>query len=572
MKLQVTDVEMSLIRVSPKNYRKTIDENSINELAENIRQFGLINPITVRPVGMLDYLDEETGEIISCGQNYEIVCGERRFRACKLLYDEECKANEILSARKKKKLDKYRTIPCVIREMEDEEAFDAMMTENLMREDVDPFEESYAFVEMMKQGKSIEDLALKFGKSVSFIRKRLVLNELIDEIKQMVQADKLSLSVAMYVSRFMKEQQADALKRGIIREGVAERDVRSSFEWSLQKKLNKALFGIDEDIEGYKRCSICPNNSACQGKLFGEDVEEPSCMDVNCFYRKSMDGILKKAKESDVVLVYRNNTPNKELLDKLGAIGKSVYDFWKNYRYWWENSKPTKDKDMTDVDYQQALVFWREKNEAALRDEPEKYERIAIIQDYSELKFEEFVAVKTSCKEEDEKTAGAAEKGQKKDARVVVLEEKDKKNLDKMNENIIKDLRERIGNESYEDSTKPLSDVEKRVLPALLFLECGCHQQENMGVNATEVSSTNMLEREFSDEDMNRLIRGFILSKVTESGVTYNKTQQECLKAVMKDVNKLGYDVCVEKYETVYNRRKETINKQLKEISNEVQS
>lgn len=232
MKLQVTDVEMSLIRISPKNYRKTIDENSINELAENIRQFGLINPITVRPVGISDYLDEETGEIISTGDGYEIVCGERRFRACKLLYDEECKANEILSAKKKKKLDKYRTIPCVIREMEDEEAFDAMMTENLMREDVDPFEESYAFIEMMKQGKSIEDLALKFGKSVSFIRKRLVLNELIDEIKQMVQADKLSLSVAMYVSRFTKEQQVDALKRGIISEGVAERDVRSSFEWN----------------------------------------------------------------------------------------------------------------------------------------------------------------------------------------------------------------------------------------------------------------------------------------------------------------------------------------------------
>lgn len=572
MKLQVTDVEISLIRISPKNYRKTIDENSINELAENIRQFGLINPITVRPVGISDYLDDETGEIISTGDGYEIVCGERRFRACKLLYDEECKANEILSARKKKKLDKYRTIPCVIREMEDEEAFDAMMTENLMREDVDPFEESYAFIEMMKQGKSIEDLALKFGKSVSFIRKRLVLNELIDEIKQMVQADKLSLSVAMYVSRFTKKQQADALKRGIISEGAAVKNVRSSFEWNLQKKLNKALFGIDEDIEGYKRCSMCPNNSACQGKLFGEDVEEPSCMDVNCFNRKNMDSILKKAKESNVVLVYRNNIPSKEMLDKLGTIGKSVYDFWKNYRLWWENQKPTKSKDMTDVDYQQALVFWREKNEAALRDEPEKYERIAIIQDYSELKFEELVAVKTSCKEEDEKTAGAAAKGQKKDARVVVLEEKDKKNLDKMNENIIKDLRERIGNESYEDSTKPLSDVEKKVLPALLFLECGYHQQENMGVKATEVSSTNMLERDFSEEDMNRLIRGFILSKVTESGVTYNKTQQECLKAVMKDVNKLGYDVCVEKYGTVYNRRKETINKQLKEISNEVQS
>lgn len=226
MDLQVTNVGMSEIRISPKNYRKTIDEKSIQELAENIRQFGLINPITVRKVGEEAYLDEESGEVVSTDGYYEIVCGERRFRACSILYEEENRQNEILSAKKKKKLDKFQTIPCVVRELSDSDAFDAMMTENLLREDVDPFEESYAFAEMLKMGKSIEDLALKFGKSASFVRKRLLLENVIDDVKQMVQKDELSMSVAMYMARYTKKQQERMLKDNFVKAGVTEKWLR----------------------------------------------------------------------------------------------------------------------------------------------------------------------------------------------------------------------------------------------------------------------------------------------------------------------------------------------------------
>ena len=110
------EIEITKISPSPRNPRKTFSEEDIAELAQNIRNQGLLQPITVRPIG----------------KTYEIVCGERRYRACKLNAEED----------KKKKA----TIACIVKEMTDEEAFEAMITENLQRKDVDPIEEAFAFV------------------------------------------------------------------------------------------------------------------------------------------------------------------------------------------------------------------------------------------------------------------------------------------------------------------------------------------------------------------------------------------------------------------------------------------
>lgn len=62
--------------------------------------------------------------------------------------------------------------------MTDDEAFEAMITENLQRKDVDPIEESFAFVKLMEKGKSLEDIAVRFGKSIRFVQDRIKLNTL----------------------------------------------------------------------------------------------------------------------------------------------------------------------------------------------------------------------------------------------------------------------------------------------------------------------------------------------------------------------------------------------------------
>ena len=77
-----------------------------------------------------------------------------------------------------KKSDKYNEIPCIVREMTDEQAFDAMITENLQRQDVDPVEEAIAFSLLLENGNAVEDIAVRFGKSIRFIQDRVKLKGL----------------------------------------------------------------------------------------------------------------------------------------------------------------------------------------------------------------------------------------------------------------------------------------------------------------------------------------------------------------------------------------------------------
>lgn len=114
---EIQKIPVIYIQPSPMNPRKTFDESALLDLAQNIEEQGLLQPITVRKVSDGDsMIDDETGEVLTIEPKYEIVCGERRFRAWNIL------ANK--SAR-------YSEIPCIVREMTDEQAFDAMITENL---------------------------------------------------------------------------------------------------------------------------------------------------------------------------------------------------------------------------------------------------------------------------------------------------------------------------------------------------------------------------------------------------------------------------------------------------------
>lgn len=85
-KNEIKNVPISAIQPSPRNPRKTFDEVSLQELADNIKQQGLLQPITVRPI--IDLADQE-GNLCK----YEVVCGERRFRAVKMNGDETIPAS-----------------------------------------------------------------------------------------------------------------------------------------------------------------------------------------------------------------------------------------------------------------------------------------------------------------------------------------------------------------------------------------------------------------------------------------------------------------------------------------------
>ena len=138
-------INIRLIIPNPQQPRKTFDQESLNELADSIRSHGLLQPLVVRPEG-----DE-----------FLIVAGHRRYKACHLAGITE--------------------IPCMVREVEQEQLLEQSLIENLQREDINPVEEAECYQLLMdSHGYSVRDMAAKVHKSVGYIHGRLELLKFSD--------------------------------------------------------------------------------------------------------------------------------------------------------------------------------------------------------------------------------------------------------------------------------------------------------------------------------------------------------------------------------------------------------
>lgn len=270
-------IPLDLVKPSPMNPRRTFDEEAIKELADNIDKQGLIQPITIRPSAYEDLIDEASGEVFSVPTDYEIVCGERRYRAFCLLKAKEDKLNIERVAAHRKKYDRFQSIPSMVREMSDEEAFEAMITENLQRQDVDPMEEAFAFSQLIKNGKTAEEVALKFGKSIRFVQDRCKLNSLIPELMLAVKEDKMSIAAAMIICKLDEEGQKKYHSQysnnyqGFCK-ATAESFVNGLFMTLAKSPWYQSDDQSDEDFDGGCdcKCSECQLNTANHGCLFWE--------------------------------------------------------------------------------------------------------------------------------------------------------------------------------------------------------------------------------------------------------------------------------------------------------------
>ena len=254
---EIKNLPVSLIQTSPRNPRKTFDEEKLKELAQNIEEQGLLQPITVRVIKEGEtVIDEDTGEVINAESQYEIVCGERRFRAWNMLA---------------KKSDKYNEIPCIVREMTDEQAFDAMITENLQRQDVDPVEESIAFSLLLENGNSVDDIALRFGKSTRFVQDRVKLKGLIPELIEMLREDLIPISGAMLLAKLDVDAQKEFYNEEVNGEdGVTLSDIKDYID-DLFCVIDKSQFFSEDNFsDSIPSCSGCINNTANHGCLFYE--------------------------------------------------------------------------------------------------------------------------------------------------------------------------------------------------------------------------------------------------------------------------------------------------------------
>lgn len=188
---KVEELTISEIRANPYQPRKTFDQTALQELADSIKQSGVFQPIIVRK---------------STIKGYELIAGERRLRASKL-------------AGKK-------TIPAIVRQLDDTQMIEIAIVENLQREDLSTLEEAQAYNMMMEKLNLTQDqVAEKMGKSRPYIANYLRLLSLPEQVKKYVNDGKLSMGQARTLLALKDKQDMIQLAQQVVEQQLTVRQI-----------------------------------------------------------------------------------------------------------------------------------------------------------------------------------------------------------------------------------------------------------------------------------------------------------------------------------------------------------
>lgn len=201
-KKDILEVKLTEIRSNPYQPRKTFNEETLQELAESIKEHGIIEPVILKKTI----------------KGYEIVAGERRTKAAKLAGLE--------------------AIPAVVRDFNDQEMMEIALLENIQREDLNPIEEASAYQKIIEfGGLTQEEFAHKFGKSRSHVTNMLGLLNLPSEVKEYVMNQKLSMGHARALSKISDSDKIKNIADKVIKESLSVRALEQLInEENLPKK------------------------------------------------------------------------------------------------------------------------------------------------------------------------------------------------------------------------------------------------------------------------------------------------------------------------------------------------
>lgn len=266
------NMPLTLLRASPTNPRKRFTQAKIDELADSIKKHGgVFQPILVRPNP-----DAREGD----GQPpFEIVCGERRFRASK-----QAELTTVLALR---------------RTLTDFEALEIQLLENIERDDLHPLEEAEGLRKLLREPKGLqgyataEELAQRIGKSRRWVFKRLALLNLCDDAKAAFLDEKISASVAGLIARMPNaEQQAEATKKiveGFGGEPYTHRAAEAYLQQHFMLDLARAPFDVVAIFQVAGPCGSCQKRSGANPELFDDVKSGDLCQDSECFQAKAAE-------------------------------------------------------------------------------------------------------------------------------------------------------------------------------------------------------------------------------------------------------------------------------------------
>jgi ParB/RepB/Spo0J family partition protein len=281
------------LRIAPWNARKTFDPASIGELAASIKAHGIQVPLLVRFAGVED--DEGPPGI----EIYQVIAGHRRLEASRLLG--------------------LAAVPCIVRDLDDDQAREIGLVDNLQREDVPALEEADAYAELQQRLGTPAAIAARVGKDVSYVARRLQLTSLAELPRKALAERLITLDHALLLARVGRAEQDENLKwaldknagvktsaEDVVTARVKDRDrkasgwqsyfepespleLRNHIEQNVGRKLNRAPWSLEDAtlIQGAAACNACPSNTKANDTLFGDlNIAAATCENGACFEAK----------------------------------------------------------------------------------------------------------------------------------------------------------------------------------------------------------------------------------------------------------------------------------------------
>lgn len=202
----VKPIPLAQISPNPDQPRKTFNDAELRELSDSIKEQGVLNPIILRSVQNKPYL-------------YEIVAGERRFRAAKMANLSE--------------------IPALVKTLNDKSAMEIALIENVQRENLNPIEEADGYKNLMEKCEySLADVSKLIGKSESYIRNLMRINVLPESVKELIRGGKISASHARTIAVSDNPEQ---LAHDIINGNLSVSETQKRVKNSNRSKQSRAF-------------------------------------------------------------------------------------------------------------------------------------------------------------------------------------------------------------------------------------------------------------------------------------------------------------------------------------------
>lgn len=227
----VEKIAVNKIQANPFQPRKIFRDESINELAKSIQEHGIIQPIVVRKKG----------------KKFEIVVGERRYRAAKIAGLDE--------------------IPAIVKDLSEQEMMELAILENLQREDLTPIEEAEAYKSLMDNLSLTQDLlAQRLGKSRPYIANFVRLLQLPDEVRQLVNDGQLSMGQARTLLGLKNKRRIPEVAQKVIKDQLNVRQLEM-----LVQQLNSPV--SRETLKVKKKDVFVRDTESHLREFFGTQVQ-----------------------------------------------------------------------------------------------------------------------------------------------------------------------------------------------------------------------------------------------------------------------------------------------------------